>query len=87
MVDNNPLHNMKLVVMNHTEEMIVAVNQKLQKLYDQDEPYNDDELESVQSLHEELLSLIAFKKAFSAEVKYDNMVLQKVVNRIVDVQR
>jgi len=87
MVDRNPLHNMKWVVMNHTEEMIVAVNQKLQKLYDQDEPYNDDELESVQSLHEELLSLIAFKKAFSAEVKYDNMVLQKVVNRIVDVQR
>ena len=87
MVDRNPLHNMKWVVMNHTEEMIVAVNQKLQKLYDQDEPYNDDELESVQSLHEELLSLIAFKKAFSAEVKYDNRVLQKVVNRIVDVQR
>lgn len=85
-MSRTPETNVKAILLATTDEIITEINSKLAKLYSQDEPFNEEEEQELEKLHDSLFSYQRFRKAFAAEINYEFKVLQQVVQKIIKAQ-
>lgn len=85
-MSRTPETNVKAILLTTTDNIIDDINQKLAKLYNQDEPYSKDEEKEFIFLQDELFAFVKFRKAFSAEIDYDFKILKRVVEKIIAIQ-